>query len=463
MNTNKKDISIESKISKFLGTLGIVLSFFLFPPIFFRVLSLGDIRGNELSFSWSFFILVFLVSLCFIFFKKKISTALIFIFFILQFFIGIELVSRVIILNFSSKENLVKMDNLSKYTYPETINYASHPFLGFTGKPGSHPLLGFTEKRNNDSLQFNKLGFIGENIPYQKNKNTIRIACLGGSTTMDGYPAKMQKIITERLHSDSLKIEVLNFGLPHWTSAHGAINFLLNVIDFAPDYVIIHDGWNDGVVRDPKGEFRNDYSHFFKKFDDPVIADRYLLRISLLYRYFKSKYFPEPDWMSIGNSVMKQEMINREIKLNNLEELKPFERNIRAITDLALAKGMKVVLSTQPHSLKSSNPLGKHIDQCNDLLRRVKKSYGSKVLWVDADSLMTGRFEKVFLDLGHMKEIGVIYKALLFSGVIIKDINKNDSFNYADIHQKEVVAAQKDNIANNGEWYNAIKTNLNLQ
>jgi hypothetical protein len=47
----------------------------------------------------------------------------------------------------------------------------------------------------------------------------------------------------------------MNFGHPYWTTNHSVVNFMLNVLDFHPDFVVIHHGWNEERARNfPPGE-----------------------------------------------------------------------------------------------------------------------------------------------------------------------------------------------------------------
>ena len=69
-------------------------------------------------------------------------------------------------------------------------NYVPHPFLQFTGPRGPVPetegdyFLGFKDIKLSDK---------------PKPDGLIRVACLGGSTTADGYPELLQKFLNNRV------------------------------------------------------------------------------------------------------------------------------------------------------------------------------------------------------------------------------------------------------------------------
>jgi hypothetical protein len=118
-----------------------------------------------------------------------------------------------------------------------------------------HPFLLLT---NNPALEgVNELGFRDRDWPVNKPPGTIRTVCLGGSTTEDGYPERLDRELELRL--PDLQVEVLNFANGAWTTVQSLINYQLNARHFSPDWIILHHAANDrrswGLGRD-----RTDYS-----------------------------------------------------------------------------------------------------------------------------------------------------------------------------------------------------------
>jgi hypothetical protein len=264
------------------------------------------------------------------------------------------------------------------------------------------------------------LGFVGRDFAYAKPPGVIRIAALGASTTADGYPAMLEEYLNARVAAQSNRFEVMNFGCGYWTSAHVLVNFVLNVIDFAPDYVIIHQAANDEDARASEAEFRGDYSHHLKVFQQPRIVDRYILRVSVPYRALKFYLNPNPEWMFVeAASQIRRKVPQRAL---NARELGVFRRNIETIIDVASARQIKVVLTTMPRSTdkRYTHIHIHHLDQLNEVLRSIAADH-DRLLFVDLDKLMTGKVNHLFLDPVHVNDTGKRMKAEYLGKRIIDD------------------------------------------
>ena len=251
----------------------------------------------------------------------------------------------------------------------------------------------------------------------------MRIACLGESTTEDGYPAFLQDVLNR---SGKGKFETLNFGHAYWTTAHSLVNFMLNVQDFHPDCIVIHHGWNEERVRHARPEdFRSDYSHAFKSFSAPQVVDRYPIRWSVIYRWVKFRMDPNPKWTSLS-AYIHPDKKDLENGYKDTTELKPYRRNLENIIEMALAHNIRVVLTTLPHSTDPATALyygHTSIDQCNAINRDLARQFDGKISFVDLDSLITGKHNEIFKDLGHITDAGRTMKAQ-YIGQAILDIKK---------------------------------------
>jgi lysophospholipase L1-like esterase len=210
----------------------------------------------------------------------------------------------------------------------------------------------------------------------------------------------------------------MNFGQGYWTSAHVLVNFVLNVIDFAPDYVIIHQAANDQHARAPEAEFRGDYSHYLKVFQPPRIVDRYILRVSVPYRALKFYLNPNPEWTFVEAAAGIRR--NEPQRALNARELEVFRRNIETIVDVASARQIKVVLTTMPRSTDERYSHLHYIDQFNEVLRSIAANH-DRLLFVDLDKLMTGKDNRLFVDQVHVNDTGRRMKAEYIGKRIIDD------------------------------------------
>jgi hypothetical protein len=145
-----------------------------------------------------------------------------------------------------------------------------------------------------------------------------------------------------------LRFKVLNFGTGWWTSVHTMLNFVLNVRDFHPDFVVVHENCNDEKYRGYAG-MRGDYAHAIRPLSLWRYRDAWLYRFSLLYRLgivLISKRFPRVYYFPHVGVAMVRGKTPDYVS----EELRLFRRNIETICDLAAADGIKVIIPTMPFS-----------------------------------------------------------------------------------------------------------------
>src|SRR6266513_924802 len=365
---------------KFVSGYALLISLLIAPPIFERFFAMLYLFRGERVTLWIASVLLMSISL-YGFFGRLRPTWVYFVLFNLLVLISVELGARSAVkLFFPNKE--VSLARRANFTYDDLRRVTGHPFLQFNGVPSRTGEMyrvlepgGRGNQVTGNLSTFNNFGFIGRDFAYAKPPGVIRIAALGASTTADGYPAMLEEYFNARVAAQSNRFEVMNFGQGYWTSAHVLVNFVLNVIDFAPDYVIIHQAANDEHARASEAEFRGDYSHYLKVFQPPRIWDRYILRVSVPYRALKFYLDPSPEWMFIESaSQIRRKEPERAL---NARELGVFRRNIETIIDLASARQIKVVLTTMPHS---TDELYDHLhlhymDQFNEVLRSIAANH----------------------------------------------------------------------------------------
>ena len=294
--------------------------------------------------------------------------------------------------------------------YDDLASYQAHPFTQFSGVSSSKRV---GDKTLGTLSIFNNRGFVGRDIIYDKPEKVVRIAALGGSTTARGYPAIMEHHLNEHRRAGDRRYEALNFGHGYYTSAHSMVNFVLNVVDYNPDYVVIHHGWNDIYARAPKAEFRGDYSHHLKKFEfSNWRPDIFIVCVSVLYRTAKKLLGP-PSWAFVENAAMVPR--ERPARLLQSHELQSFRRNIVTIIDLALMRNIAVILTTMPRTTDASKSESfdetVRIDQLNEIAREIGRDYENQIEFIDFAEKMTGKREEWFVDLGHLNAMGQRFKA----------------------------------------------------
>jgi len=217
-----------------------------------------------------------------------------------------------------------------------------------------HPFLQNRIERNDAALHTNSLGFRADEITKEKPEGTLRIFVMGGSTVFCGSATFEQSHchrLQEKLRArfPEREIEVINAGVPWYTSQHSLINYLFNIRDFEPDIVILWHGINDlyHSFSPPKlgfGEYERDYSQYhgavgraiFSHFGPPTRAttgietiDRLILAVERL-----PVATPKP------------------VEIEQFASLDAFRKNLVAISERMALDGVQLVLCTQANLLR---------------------------------------------------------------------------------------------------------------
>ncbi len=101
-------------------------------------------------------------------------------------------------------------------------------------------------------FRVNSLGFRGPEFSLKKkNKDRVRIFASGGSTTAgiqvddgEAWPAVLERELKNR----GVNAEVINGGVPGWYSYQERLRFEREIVNYEPDIVLLHQGWNEEFV-----------------------------------------------------------------------------------------------------------------------------------------------------------------------------------------------------------------------
>lgn len=104
-------------------------------------------------------------------------------------------------------------------------------------------------------VQTNTRGFRSPEFSMQREPGTIRIVMLGDSSTFgwgveasEGYPAQLRAALAERLRVPLERVEVINLGVPGYSSFQGLILLQRLGLALAPDLVVWSFLSNDGAA-----------------------------------------------------------------------------------------------------------------------------------------------------------------------------------------------------------------------
>ncbi|MFQ6103263.1 MAG: SGNH/GDSL hydrolase family protein [Candidatus Glassbacteria bacterium] len=95
----------------------------------------------------------------------------------------------------------------------------------------------------------NSAGFAGAEFSREKRENALRIVCMGNSSTFGWgahpdscYPRLLEHSLSEKLGRD---VEVINAGVPGYTSLQGLTLFKNEILKLSPDAITLAFGAND--------------------------------------------------------------------------------------------------------------------------------------------------------------------------------------------------------------------------
>ena len=237
---------------------------------------------------------------------------------------------------------------------PKTeLMYTAHPYRSFALRPN------YVSPRKECSV--NSFGVRGPEIS-EKSTDTIRIVCLGGSTTFSPltttdthtYPAYMQGVLRDHYGTGPFDIEVVNAGVSAATSIESLIFFQTHLLNLSPDIAIFHQALNDAYISTKYPGFQSDYSHERM----PLTREKPALwewspALSFLYARGKigNPYFPGYKGDLLPLIYMHRELL-RNPKLKRKGPVEPemiaaFERNVMSFIAIARGNGVEPVLSTE--------------------------------------------------------------------------------------------------------------------
>ncbi len=280
--------------------------------------------------------------------------------------------------------------------------------------------------------QVNSSGFLGPDLPIERGSRgsrtagVLRIACLGGSTTAgnlyegyeNSYPGWLARVLEER---SGQPVEVLNLGVPGWTSAESLVNYFLNAQDYRCDLVLLHHAINDVFPRLWPG-FRSDYSHYFHPWSQPrfSLLRRVLTRWSALYAAWELESFSFE--LAAHVSVPRERLAREHVAELRPATALPFRRNLESIARDVEHQGGTPVFLTMPR--RDAPPFDRleelliaGLDEHNAIVRALAEQHGWPV--VDLAASEDEDLRASFIDLVHLSSAGNHRKAELVGEFLI--------------------------------------------
>lgn len=299
--------------------------------------------------------------------------------------------------------DLEKVEGLRSFVRDGHQTFEPYPYAGFIAQP--------TPQQEKDPTRPK-----GWSFP-QKKRRGVRIACLGGSTTHGKYPRMLKQELEREIGT---RVEVMNWGVPGWTTQETMVNYFTTVQDYDPDIVVIHHALNDVAPR-RRAEYRSDYAHWRKTWEDPHFTgfEKWLIETSDIYAGLVAKTQPAFILTNFANREFEGVKADAPAKKMPKGTEKAFRRNIETLCDMIALRGGKVCLVTMPY--KANLALRKDgrqrlwaagLEQHNEILREIAAE--RDLLLVDCEAGAKHQPEKaisMFRDRVHLTWKGARVKA----------------------------------------------------
>jgi hypothetical protein len=266
--------------------------------------------------------------------------------------------------------------------------YEPHPHRAYALVPG--------RVRQYAKASTNPQGLRGRPFSPHKAPSTVRMVCMGGSTTYsdgattDGrtYPAQLERYLREHYAGAAFAVEVLNAGVDAYDSLQVLSYFETRILDFDPDVLLVQTGVNDALLMAATREFESDFGHARSLFaPPPVFWWEHSPLLSLLMRRRTSptnRFWPN-DSLGMLPFIYKPGVIGwpnpweAEERLFS-DRLDVQARNVRSLIAVARGNGVVPILLTMGYEV-GRWPYGPFVARLNERLREI--AGGEQVHLVD--------------------------------------------------------------------------------
>ncbi len=272
-----------------------------------------------------------------------------------------------------------------------------------------HPYLSYAPSR----IQYKEGGIQIEEdfFAFKKPPATLRIACLGASTTMGQYPQYIEDFLSPML-PDSIHYEVMDFGCDGWTLTESTINYMIRIQDVQPDFVIVHHGMNDMAGR-IWPDFKPDYTHYRKTYDENLLG--YISREYLSWSWMMAYLLFKTGKSSVDIINLTTHTIPHDQLLQNPEPetIKPFGRNLITLNTMVQSHQGHLIYAPMAYcSQKAKFYKPELIKEFNEYGKKVAREQG--ISTVETHSLLA-EHQDWFKDIVHLHPEGNKFKAREYS------------------------------------------------
>lgn len=364
-------------------------------------------------------------------------------------FVCLELAATIYLEKFAKTETFLRYASLRQLEQ----RFKKNDLVYF--RKSFHRYLGYylTPNYQNGKNKHNSLAYRGDEIALPKPVDEFRIVCLGGSTTYtsgvddyhQSYPDLLEQEILQRGY---MNVNVINAGVPGWTSWECLINFELRVLDLNPDIVIFYEAINDIHTRLvwPPAAYRGDNSGT----SVPAISNLFMPSIfeySTLVRFVLVRTGVNQPHADISNTIdhhastfygdnfQRQKILDtypsgifKSVSASKMLEANPpiyYQRNVENIVLIAKARNIQPVLATFTYSpLFKSEPRVASEEyiaaykEMNGILKNIAEQQGAYLFDLASGFPVD---KKYYHDGRHVNEEGARLMAKLFANYLVEN------------------------------------------
>ena len=323
---------------------------------------------------------------------------------------------------------------LSKQEVLDKAWFKPHPHLLYIFKPSNSFVMNAFDYGKFTTNQFgfrSTLEFDMKTVV--KPADTLRIATLGGSTTMgvnndnEVWPYLIGKYMHE--HGYKRKIEILNEGIMGYTSLDNLLDLSTRVIDFNCDVYIIYLGVNDLLLsKAPVDIYRTDHSHFRRTLHENLnylsSFPKWSFKLAILRAIFHVKGIPDTRDL-VANTSTSQFWRDFKVPQDEMQAVtqrirQTIVRNIISMIGIIRTHNPKaVIILSSFFDLKDTNG----IVELNQDLARLSHVYS--LAFVDAVNTIP-REQEMAYDYGHFTPEGDRRMGEMFAKSILSSLSTEE-------------------------------------
>lgn len=200
-------------------------------------------------------------------------------------------------------------------------------------------------------IYINSLGFRGKEFKKEKEGGIFRIIALGDSCTfgVGSQNSTYPQLLETKLNTRNIKYQVINAGVPAYTSSQLYLYLQHDLINYKPDLILIYIGWNNiWTYKNPAANTA--YSPQARKLSR-------ILSKSFTFALLRD-YIVNPLRVKLAATCKNSKQ--RPVSLNKInEKLANFKKDLAKIIDLTKENNCRLILFTLPTPIRTGMPAGK--------------------------------------------------------------------------------------------------------